>query len=261
MATMQLWQEQQLPLRQQQRHLCTNGNNTIMKRAMMPAWGRATRATTLAQWWQRHLHVAVLLQGQQRHLNVQWTTWVYFFSWLDRLFEQNHFIPTFPTGKRRSGRRQLYWFQHGAKQSCTPLDWLGGSSLTSRRGKIHIGNFGLPTNLKLFFLGHFFILGCVPHFFLAENEYLGLGVKKLNSPPILGGSVAFLQAPPQLAKDKTALTAALGIQPPTNVGSNCGRGRALTTLSPFTSTSTAFTSVVVAAATYLFSLLPSWLPP
>ncbi len=47
-----------------------------------------------------------------------------------------------------------------------------------------LANFGLATNLSLFFLGHFCILCCVPQesvFFLAGNKYLE--VKKLDSPP------------------------------------------------------------------------------
>jgi hypothetical protein len=50
---------------------------------------------------------APLLQGHQRQLNAQSTTCVYFFSWLDWLFEQNRFVSTFPTGKGRFGQRQL----------------------------------------------------------------------------------------------------------------------------------------------------------
>ncbi len=73
-----------------------------------------------------------LLQGQQCQLDAWWVTRVYFFAWLDRLFEQNRFFLTFPTGKGRSGWMQLYWFQHDTKQLCTPLDWLGGGGLTSR---------------------------------------------------------------------------------------------------------------------------------
>jgi hypothetical protein len=38
----------------------------------------------------------------------------------------------------------------------------GGGGLTLRRGKSHIGNFGLATNLCLFFLRRFCILCCVP---------------------------------------------------------------------------------------------------
>jgi hypothetical protein len=34
--------------------LCIDGNNTIVMRAMMPAWWQATKATMLAQQWQRH---------------------------------------------------------------------------------------------------------------------------------------------------------------------------------------------------------------
>ncbi len=149
-------------------------------------------------WWQWHHHnngkdactsmmaTTPLLQGQQCQLNAQWTTCVYFFSSSGWLFEQNRFVPTFPTRKGRSGQRQLYWFQCDAKQSCTPLDWLGGGGHTSRRGKNHIGNFGLATNLSLFFLGRFCILCCVPqkkHLFLVGNDYLL--VKKAQFTPYL----------------------------------------------------------------------------
>jgi hypothetical protein len=41
----------------------------------------------------------------------------------------------------------------------------GGGGLTSRSGKSQIGNFGLATNLSLFFLRRFCILCCVPQFF------------------------------------------------------------------------------------------------
>jgi hypothetical protein len=62
------------------------------------------------------------------------------------------------------------------------MHW-GGSGLTSRRGMSHIGNFGLATNLSLFFLRRFCILCCVPQkpFFLVGNEYLE--VKRINLPP------------------------------------------------------------------------------
>ncbi len=56
-----------------------------------------------------------------------------------------------------------------------PLDWLSGGGLTLRRGKNHTGNFGLATNLSLFFLERFCILCCVPpKKNLAGNEYLGV---------------------------------------------------------------------------------------
>ena len=109
---------------------------------------------------------------------------VYFISWPDWRFEPNRSDPTFPTQKRKSGRRHLYQFQRDTEQLC--MHWMGrgGGGPTLGRGKSHIGNFGLATNLSLFFLGHLCILCCVPQkssFFLAGNEYLG--VKKLNSPP------------------------------------------------------------------------------
>jgi hypothetical protein len=37
----------------------------------------------------------------------------------------------------------------------------GGGGFTSRRGKSHIGDFGLATNLSLFFLRRLCILCCV----------------------------------------------------------------------------------------------------
>jgi hypothetical protein len=64
-----------------------------------------------------------------------------------------------------------------AERSCTPLDGFGGGILTFRWGKSHNGDFGLATNLTLFFLGHLYILSSVPQpsvFFLARNEYLGV---------------------------------------------------------------------------------------
>jgi hypothetical protein len=36
-----------------------------------------------------------------------------------------------------------------------------GGGITSKRGKSHIGNFGLATNLSLLFLGNFCFLCCV----------------------------------------------------------------------------------------------------
>jgi hypothetical protein len=49
----------------------------------------------------------------------------------------------------------------------------GGGGLTSRRGKSHIGNFGLATNLSLFFLRCFY-MSHKNLFFLAGNEYLAV---------------------------------------------------------------------------------------
>ncbi len=57
MATMPLWQEQQLTLRQWQRCLHIDGNNTITTRGTTPAWQQATRATMLAWWWWRCLPI------------------------------------------------------------------------------------------------------------------------------------------------------------------------------------------------------------
>ncbi len=101
-----------------------------------------TTATTPAQRTMYHLCVRIL--------------------WRYCLFEQNLVVLTFPTGKVRSGQIQLHWFQRDTKQLCTPLDCLGGGGLAYRRGKSHIGDFGLATNLIWFFLGRFCILCCVP---------------------------------------------------------------------------------------------------
>jgi len=58
------------------------------------------------------------------------------FSWPDWLIEQNRFVPTFPTGKGRSGRRRLYQFQHDTEKLCTPLDRSGwrGPQLENEKG-------------------------------------------------------------------------------------------------------------------------------
>jgi hypothetical protein len=52
----------------------------------------------------------------------------------------------------------------------------GGGGVTLRKGKSHIGDFVLVTNLSMFFLGHFYF--CVVSHknlcFLAGNEYLGV---------------------------------------------------------------------------------------
>ncbi len=47
-ATTPSWREQQMLLRQRQRRLRINSNNTITTRATTPAWQQATRATMLA---------------------------------------------------------------------------------------------------------------------------------------------------------------------------------------------------------------------
>ncbi len=83
-AEMTLQQGQQLPLRQQQRCLCINGNNAIASRATMPSHWRqghlhidddnntiATRATTPA-WLRQHCYPnkgnnAIVDQGQWHH--------------------------------------------------------------------------------------------------------------------------------------------------------------------------------------------------
>jgi hypothetical protein len=116
---------------------------------------------------------------------------VYNISQPDWLFEPNHFITTFATGKGRSGRRHFYQVQSQAEQLCMPLDASGWRWSHLKKGKSHIGNFGVATNLSLFFLKCFCILCCVSQkisFFLAGNE--DLGVKKINSHLILGSWVA-----------------------------------------------------------------------
>jgi hypothetical protein len=100
-------------------------------------------------------------QGQQHQLDDEQQA--YMIVWHHTGISPITFIPTF-TGKGRSGQKQLGCVQRDAKQWCMPLDWLGGGGLISRRGKSHIGNFGLAMNLSLFFLGRFCILCCVPHF-------------------------------------------------------------------------------------------------
>ncbi len=50
---------------------------------------------------------------------------MYLISWLDWLFKQNRFVPTFPTGKGRSGQRHFYQFQSKAEQWCMPLNASG----------------------------------------------------------------------------------------------------------------------------------------
>ncbi len=59
---------------------------------------------------------------------------------------------------------------------CMPLNRLGGGGFTSRRGKNHIGNFGLATNLNLFFwdVSVFCVVSHKKYLFLAGNVYLGL---------------------------------------------------------------------------------------
>ncbi len=54
-----------------------------------------------------------------------WTTCVHNISQPDRLFEPNRFVPTFATGKGRSGQRRFYQFKSQAEQLCMPLDASG----------------------------------------------------------------------------------------------------------------------------------------
>jgi hypothetical protein len=197
MATTPLSWGQQLQLQQWQKCLCIDSNNTITTMATMPAWQQAMRATILAQqqnsrdactstmattpsWqeqqlplqqWQRGLRIddnnAIIKRatkpsqwGQQHQLDNKQQ--VYTILWHHAGISAIAFVPTFPTGKGRSGWRQLDWFQHDAKQLCMPLDWLGGGGLTSRRGKSHICNFGLATNLSLFFFDILYFVLCPP---------------------------------------------------------------------------------------------------
>ncbi len=90
-----------------------------------------------------------------------------------------------PSQHGKKGRDEgvsMYRFMRDAERSCTPLDGFGGI-LTFRWGKSHNGDFGLATNLTLFFLGRLYIISrVVSHnhqfLFLARNEYLSSTVSR-----------------------------------------------------------------------------------
>jgi hypothetical protein len=128
-----------LALQWRRRLRIDNGNNAIVTRATITI---ATTAKPPAHWRQQCHH--------DKGNNASLTT-----SLVSCWNQCNCLCPNFPSGKGRSGQRD-------AKQLCTPLDWLGGGGLTSRRGKSHICHFSLATNLILFFLRCFCIL-CVSH--------------------------------------------------------------------------------------------------
>jgi hypothetical protein len=89
----------------------------------------------------------LVLQNRVNHACVS------FFSWPYWLFEQKEDLDKgiYTISSVMLSNRVHHWIG------------LGGGGLTSRRGKSHIGNFGLATNLSLFILGCFCILCCVPH--------------------------------------------------------------------------------------------------
>ncbi len=101
--------------------------------------------------------LAVLTQGHYVpdvlccQLDAQRTTHVYNISQPDWIFEPNHFVLTFASGKRRSGQRRFYQFQSHAEHHVRCWMHQGGGGLSSRRRKSPIGNFGLATNFSLFF--------------------------------------------------------------------------------------------------------------
>ena len=95
-----------------------------------------------------------------------------------------------PTQQGKEGLDKGVWTNSRVGLSnCVQLD---GVASPWEGGKSHISDFGLATNLSLFFLGHYCILCCVPQksFFLAGNEYLQ-GVNKTQFTPYHRGPAAW----------------------------------------------------------------------
>ncbi len=66
----------------------------------------------------------------------------------------------------------------------------GERGLTSRRGKSHIGNFGLAQNLSLFFLGRLWILCCVPQNHFSGRKWVSTSKKNSILPPAIISALA-----------------------------------------------------------------------